>query len=112
MIGRIFRSQAIGEVSRCCTVRPIQCLTCSSWQPGLDGRTYAEQDTPFQELSDDTSSTAASSQLTPTRVNLVCFQDEIEDMGTKAIANLTLLISSIIIPIIMAFQRVLYQCTL
>ncbi len=53
-------------------VRPFQCLTCSSWQPGLDGRICAEQDTPFQELSDDTSSTAASSQLTPksTRHNL------------------------------------------
>ncbi len=45
--------------------KPIQCLTCSSWQPDLDGRSCAEQDTPFQELSDDTSLTAASSQLTP-----------------------------------------------
>ena len=48
--------------------KPVQCLTCSSWQPGHDGQTCAEQDTPFQELSDDTSSTAASSQLTPTQL--------------------------------------------
>ncbi len=32
-------------------------LTCSSWKPDLDGQTCAVQDMPFQEQSDDTSST-------------------------------------------------------
>ncbi len=58
--------------------KTIQCLTCSSWQPGLDGQTCAEQDTPFQELSDYTSSTAASSQKIPIQMLLVPWFDEIK----------------------------------